>query len=107
MTLVDIVRSGDVERRIALRAALLWLGVRTTVTVFTVLAGVTPWGIHTKSAVLTTALVGVLTTIDSRRNNEDIFLANLGTPRMFTPIIGGAVSLVLEIGFALSTASLI
>ncbi|MEK9509671.1 hypothetical protein WI460_15845 [Gemmatimonadota bacterium Y43] len=43
------------------------------------------------------AIVAVAVTLDARRRNEDLFLANLGVPGWTISVLGGLAALVAEL----------
>jgi hypothetical protein len=90
---------GPVEMAVLRRALTLWLMIRLVVTAFLVPAGAHPFWLHPKAALIVIASVGYLSWLDTRRRNEHLLLANLGTPRWLIHGLGFAPVLILELGF--------
>jgi hypothetical protein len=64
------------------RGGVIWVLLRIVVSGFTaaVRAGDHPWVVSGESAVVLLVLTGVLSYLDTIRNHEQRFLANLGVP---------------------------
>jgi hypothetical protein len=58
-----------------------WLLIRVVISALLVVNEANPLSIHPRSALIIIATVGFLSWIDTKRRNEDLLLANLGTSR--------------------------
>jgi hypothetical protein len=65
------------------RSLTVWIMIRVVVTALLVSAGAHPYWLHPKAVLIIIASVGYLSWSDTKRRNEHLLLANLGTPRWF------------------------
>jgi hypothetical protein len=89
---------GPIEMAVLRRALTLWLMVRLVVTALLLSAGAHPYWLYPKAALIVISSVGYLSWLDTRRRNEHLLLANLGTPRWLIHGLRVAPVLILEIG---------
>lgn len=89
---------------LALRAAVIWIGVRITVALFGSLAGIPLLPSALRDVVVIVLLVSVLAAIELRRRRELLFFANLGIAPGTLLVLGGAVPLLLELSLMAAKA---
>ena len=76
-------RAAQFEAAVAGRAALLWLLLRlTTAALLFAFAGANPVLLAPRASVIIATVAGYLSLLDTKRRNEDLLLANLGTSRV-------------------------
>jgi hypothetical protein len=86
------------SRRIALRAAWLWLLLRAALALIRLAAKAPPLEEpSTKQAVIVIAVVGALSWLEIRRRNSDLFLANLGVAPLRLFLYGCIPPFLLEV----------
>jgi hypothetical protein len=85
------------ELAIARRAAVLWLLSRIAASPLLAATGEHPVFVNPRSAMIVVAAVGALSWLDTRRRNEDLLLANLGTPRWVIHLAGLGPPAALEV----------
>jgi hypothetical protein len=88
---------GPVEVAVLRRAMALWLLIRVAVSGLLVANEANPLSVHPRAALIIVATVGFLSWIDTKRRNEDLLLANLGTSRYAVHGLGVGPALVFEI----------
>lgn len=88
---------GPVEVAVLRRAVVLWLLIRVAISGLVVANEANPLSIHPKAALIIVSTVGVLSWIDTKRRNEDLLLANLGTSRRAVHALGFGPPLLLEV----------
>ncbi len=87
-------------RAIFLRSFIVWAGIRATLLLLVIaLGGGLRLGFH--AALLLIVVVAALTTLEGRRRNEPIFLANLRVPSFWLVLLAAAVPALLEILIAI------
>jgi hypothetical protein len=97
------IRSRTVETRVVRRAMVLWLLVRLMAAVAAAFANQggmairNPVDLTIEASVIVVLAVIALSAIDARRQNIDLFLANLGTSRMATVLLPLAAASCMEI----------
>lgn len=92
---------GPIEMAVLRRALTLWLMLRLVVTALLVVLGAHPFWLHPKAALIIIASVGSLSWLDTKRRNEHLLLANLGTPRWFIHGLAFAPVVILELFFGI------
>lgn len=78
------------------RSTLLWFLGRLTLAALLLIGEGNPVVLHPKASLLLVIAVGVLSSLDTRRRNEDLLLANLGTSRSTIYLLGFGPPLALE-----------
>jgi hypothetical protein len=86
-----------VEVAVLRRALVLWALIRVAVSGLSVASDAPPMAIDPKAVLIIVATVGVLSWIDTKRRNEDLLLANLGTSRWTIHALGTGPALSLEV----------
>ena len=71
---------GSVERRVARRSFILWFLVRLVAAFLLGLLNGNTWALDPRASLIVMGIVWFLSYLTARANNEDVFLANLGTP---------------------------
>jgi hypothetical protein len=89
---------------LGLRAAGIWIGVRTMVALFGSLAGITLLPSALRDVIVIVLVVAALAAIELRRRRELLFFANLGFAPETLLALGGAVALLLELSLVTAKA---
>ena len=89
---------------LGLRAAGIWVGVRTMVALFGSLAGIPPLPSALRDVVVIVLVVAALAAIELRRRRELLFFANLGIAPAALVALSGAAALLLELGLVAAKA---
>ena len=79
-----------------MRSAWLWLLGRLALAPLVLAAGGDPLVMNPRASLILIALVGTLSWLDTRGQNEDLLLANLGTSRSVIHTLGFGPPLALE-----------
>jgi hypothetical protein len=88
---------GPIEVAVLRRALVLWVLIRVAVAGLLLLAkDGHPLSIDPRAALIIVATVGVLSWVDTKRRNEDVLLANLGTSRWTIHVVSVGPALMLE-----------
>jgi hypothetical protein len=82
---------------LGLRAAGIWIGVRTMVALFGSLAGITLLPSALRDVIVILLVVAALAAIELRRRRELLFFANLGIAPATLVVLGGTAALLLEL----------
>lgn len=102
--LYRLILDRTIESSVAGRAMLLWLIVRVAAGIFSALAGGDPVSVTIKASIIVIAVSGFLATLDARKHNEDLFLANLGTSNIVFVLLCWVPPLIGESMVAIATA---
>ena len=88
---------GDVERRIALRTLYFWFLVHLVFALFLLIFGQQPFVLGPAASLILVGIVFVISVLAAKGNNEDIFLANLGSSTSLFYFLCLAPGAVLEL----------
>jgi hypothetical protein len=94
ISIVQLLSAWPIEMAVLRRSMGLWLVGRLALAVLLLLSDANPVVLHPKASLVFASVVGLLSWLDTRRRNEDLLLANLGTPRravylfQFGPALG-------------------
>lgn len=101
---VRALRSGPIEWAVMRRALTLWFLLRITVGGLAAATGEGSAGILTPyGSLAVVALAGFLSRLDTRRRNEVLLLANLGTSASMTNLLSFGPPMVIEFTIAVLT----
>lgn len=89
-----------IEKAVARRAVVLWLLVRGMIGVLLLIFDENPAFLHPRATVVVVAVVGFLSWLDTKSQNEHVLLANLGTERWAIHLLGVGPPFLLEVGVA-------
>ena len=92
---------GPVERRVARRCLIFWFLVRLTVASFLGLLNENAWTPDPLASLIIVGVVFFLCYLTVRANNEDLFLANLGTPVSVVYALCVVPAAAMEIGIGI------
>lgn len=91
-----ILAWGPVERAVLRRSITFWILVRGTLGMLLALGGADPLLLDVRAILLLIGVVGTISWLDTTRRNEDLLLANLGTPRWMVHLLGFGPVATLE-----------
>jgi hypothetical protein len=104
MQTISKVLTGSVERRVALRTLYFWLLIHLVFALFMSLLGQHQvFILEPAASIILVAVVSLLSLLTARGNNEDVFLANLGSSTTTLYFLCSAPAAVLELAVGIAT----
>jgi hypothetical protein len=91
-------RIGPIEFAVIRRILCLWLAARIAAAFLLLLVRLNPLDLSVRGGLILVACVGTLSWIDTKRRNEDILLANLGTSPAILTVAPCVPPFVMELG---------
>lgn len=93
---VRLLSAWPIEIAVSTRSIGLWLVGRLVVAALLLVLDANPVVLHPKASLAFAGVVGLLSWFETRRRNEDLLLANLGTPRRAVYLLQFGPALGLE-----------